>query len=170
MRNNKGYSLVEIMVVIAVIGVVTSTTIVGTKMAKSANVSNSANVINSYMASIRLNNMSKVNMQYLHLYRYKDSDYYSIDNTKNVNTSKWNLENQLGNADSTVFYRTTGGEKALKNGDILTISYTRAGECKIYTGSGGTASSYDLKSLTFANTRKSVTIRVLPAIGKCYIE
>lgn len=166
MKNNKGYTLVELLVAIAIIGVVASVTVVGSKMARSANVANAANVVNSYMASIRMNNMSKVTMQYLHIYRYKDMDYYSIDNNKSIDFS--DLENPIGNADSVIFYQTSG-ESTITNNNGITISYNRAGECKIYNKSG-TLISDDLRSLTFASSRKTVIVRVLPAIGKSYID
>lgn len=166
MKNNKGYTLVELMVVIAIIGVVSSMTMVGIKMSRSADAAYAANTLNSYMASIRMNNMSKVNMQYLHIYKHKDSYYYSIDNKKNIDFSK--LENKIGNVDTAIFYQTSG-ESVIANNNGISIGYNRAGECKIYNKSG-TLYGDDLKSLTIAGPNKKTVIKVLPAIGKSYIK
>ncbi len=167
MKNNKGYTLVELMVVIAIIGVVASMTMVGVKMSKSADVSYAANTINSYMASIRMNNMSKVTMQYLHIYKDKDSYYYTIEeNDKTIDFS--NHENEIGNVDTAIFYQTSG-ESVIANNNGICITYNRAGECKLYNKSG-TLIGDDLRSVTIAGPSKKTVIKVLPAIGKSYIK
>lgn len=168
MKNNKGYTLVELMVVIAIIGVVSSVTMVGIKMSKSADAAYAANTINSYMASIRMNNMSKVTSQYLHIYKYKDSHYYSIDNSNKIDFANPNLDNEIGNTDMAIFYQTSG-ESVITNNNGITISYNRAGECKLYNKSG-TLYASDLRSITIAGPSKRTIIKVLPAIGKSYIQ
>ena len=67
-ENNKGFSLVELLIIMAVLGIASSAAFMGFNVIHNSNVNNSAGTVNSTLSSIRMNNMSKVNMQYLQIY------------------------------------------------------------------------------------------------------
>ena len=72
--NNKGFSLVEIIVVIGIIAVVTSVAVYGFGFLSLADCNKCATRINSGLSTARSESMKTVNPTNMFLYRY-DGDY-----------------------------------------------------------------------------------------------
>lgn len=164
--NNKGFSLVELLIVMAILGIVGSGVFMGFNVIHNANVNNSAGIINSYLSAVRMNNMSKVQSQYLHIYRKGGYNYYYVDDKAKID---FNYKiHKLGTSSTNISYVTTNSIRITDNHGI-SISFTRSGECKLYK-SDGSLDTVDLNGITFYNATRNKAIRILPAIGKHYMK
>ena len=164
--NNKGFSLVELLIVIAILGIVGSGTFMGFNVLHNANVGNSAGTINSTLSAVRMNNMSKVQTQYLQIYRVGGYNYYRVADKPNIDFS-YKLH-KLGTSSTNVSYTTTNSIRITDNNGI-SISFTRSGECVLYN-SAGTLQTAEINGLTFFNGERDKSIRILSAVGKHYLK
>ena len=167
--NNKGFSLVELLIVMAVLGIVSSAAFMGFNVIHNSNVNNSAGTVNSTLASIRMNNMSKVNMQYLQIYKVDGFYYYRVDDKANIDFN-YKLH-KLGTSSTGISYiiGSTGNSIRLTDNRGISITFNRSGECKLYN-SDGSLNASDLLGISFFNATRNKTIRILPAIGKHYLK
>lgn len=164
--NNKGFSLVELLIVIGILAIIGSGAFMSFNVIHNANVNNSAGTINSTLAAIRMNNMSKVQTQYLQIYRVGGDYYYRIDDKAKIDFN-YRLR-KLGTSSTNISYITTNSTRISDNHGI-SISFNRSGECKLYN-SDGSLNSADLNGITFYNSTRNKSIRILPAIGKHYLD
>lgn len=72
---SKGFSLVELIIVIAIMGILTGGVALGVGMLNSADSKKLANNINSSFTTLRSENMAKDKKTYMHLYQY-EGEYY----------------------------------------------------------------------------------------------
>ena len=164
--NNKGFSLVELLIVMGILAIIGSGAFMSFNVIHNANVNNSAGTINSTLSAVRMNNMSKVQTQYLQIYRVNGYNYYRVDDKPNIDFG-YRLH-KLGTSTTNVSYITNNSIRITDNHGI-TISFTRSGECKLYN-SDGTLNSADINGLTFFNGTRDKTIRILPVVGKHYMR
>lgn len=164
--NNKGFSLVELLIVMAILAIIGSGAFMSFNVIHNANVNNAAGTINSTLSAIRMNNMSKVQTQYLQIYRVGGYNYYRVDDKAKIDFN-YKLH-KLGTSSTNVSFITTNSIRITDNCGI-SISFTRSGECKLYN-KDGSLNSADLNGITIYNATRNKSIRILPAIGKHYLD
>lgn len=162
-NNNKGFSLVELLVIIAILGVVTSGTYLSFNAIYNSKVTTASKVVSTYTKSVRLNNMTKVQNKYIHIYLNDGQYYINIDNNKNIDTNV--TEEKIGPPGMGVKYFTLSSSE---NTSGITITFNRSGQSEYYNASGSRI--YNVKGLKFVNGTRSASIRIVEATGKTYME
>lgn len=109
MKDNKGFSLIEVIIAIAIIAIMTVGGIAGFGYLNLANASKCASKIDSGLTVLKSKNMANASPAYMHLYYY-DGDYYILyDDTKEFIPDATNYEQgeQIGNANITISFDDT---------------------------------------------------------------
>ena len=81
MRGKPGFSLMELIIVIAIMAILASGAAFSISLLRSSDIKGLASEINSSFTTLRSENMAKKELSYLHIYYYED-DYY-IEISKN---------------------------------------------------------------------------------------
>lgn len=166
--NDKGFSLVELLVIIGMLAIISSGAFMGFNTIYNANVNNSASTINSTLSAVRMNNMSKIQVHYLHIYRVDGFNYYRVADKAKIDFD-YKLH-KLGSADTNVSYIIDKSNSIrITDDNGISIGFERTGECKLYN-KDGTDNSGDITGITFFNATRDKTIRILPTLGKHYMK
>ena len=165
--NNKGYSLIEIIIVVAIVAIVSSAGTASLNLIHNSKVSTAARTVNSYCKSVRLNNMTKKELKYIHVFKKNNSNYVYVDSNKSANLTK--TEKEIGNTNLAIYYGSTSGSKsAITNDNVITITFDRSGQCQLLNKSGSIISTVDL--LSFTNGKRSSDIIISKLTGKVTME
>ncbi len=74
--NNKGFSLVELIISIAILALFTTAVVVGIGYMDMANSKKCTSKIDSGLMTLKSRNMADSKRTYMHIYRYSDGNYY----------------------------------------------------------------------------------------------
>lgn len=80
-NRKKGFSMIELILVIAIMGIITASTSIGFSYLKAGNVKSAAKNIDSTLSKLKLDTMSMANKPKMYLYK-KGSDYYMLCTAK----------------------------------------------------------------------------------------
>lgn len=160
MRNNKGLSLIELIIVIAILSIISVAAISGLSTIMSWNVTKCADVIDGSLKKTKVVAMSKKDAQ-LRLYK-SGSDYY-IDAAEEP-------AKKIGSEPITITYSTTAGETYTIDGTTaLTLAFDRSSGAfkKVDTATvdGNTVDVYCDK-IIITRDSKVKTIELVHATGK----
>ena len=158
-KNNKGFSLVEILIVIAILAVVSSAGTISVKMIYNARVSTVARKVHSYCKTVRLNNMTKAKIKYIHIFMENGNYYINIDEQISINKSK--TDEEIGNATLSVKYVTSSN---IVSADNISIYFDRSGQCKVVDSSGTEISG--VTGLRFSNGNRVSNLMISNVTGK----
>lgn len=162
-NHNKGFSMIEMIIVIAIIGVFTGLASIGFGYIKSGNVKAAAQNLDSSLSKLKYDAMSKANMPYLYVYK-TGGKYYTMCTAKTVQDADFVADNGelLCNGNCVITY---DGGTALAEGKHIKIAYKK--------GSGGFSSSSDVKQEIVVENEEgtvSYTITIVFETGKHYVE
>ena len=167
MKNNKGYSLVEILIVICILAVVSSSATISFRLIYNSKVTTGARTLQTLCKTARLNNMTKEKLKYIHIFKKDGANYVYVDEQLNGNTT--NKEEQIGSAQMSISYGTSGGTfKAITNDKVLTIYFDRSGQCYMYDKSGVGINNVD--TLGFTNGARTAIVNISRITGKVSME
>lgn len=166
MKNNKGFSLVELLVVVAILGVVAVSTTLSYSVVRNADVRKAATTTGNMMKSVRTECLSKESSQFLYIYMDNDDYYYATANKEE--TSLAGVKSIGGTklcADSiSISVETASGSaSAIGSGDFASISFEK-GTGKVRFNINGT--SGELTGINFSRGSKSSSITVAYETGK----
>ena len=84
MKNNKGFSLIEVIIAISIMAIVAGIGSLSFSAARKQDVVKTAKVVDSIMTQVRMDNMSKAKAEYMYIYidPEKDDYCYKLSNTK----------------------------------------------------------------------------------------
>ncbi len=85
MKNNSGFSLIELLVVITILAIFSAGAVAGLGYLTLANTGKCASKIDSGFTVLKSRNMSKAEQTYMHLYNQND-EYYLVYNTEDGDT------------------------------------------------------------------------------------
>lgn len=162
-NRKKGFSMMELIVVIAIIGLFTALATIGFGYLKAGNVKSTAKTIDSTLNKLKLDTMSKEEKPYMYLWQ-SGNDYYMYCTTgafsKDSDTVKKNAQ-RIGNANVKI---TVDG--SVLGSSPKTIAFKK--------GSGAFADSSDIKSTIKVEekdgTGTSYVINLVKDTGKHYIK
>lgn len=130
MKNNKGYSLVEIIIVVAILSVLTAGISMSASAINNSNAKACANSIRDALAEAKILAMSKgSNSTRLNLYKDADGNLYAKQEISS-GSSGWNTygnEERIGKRKVEIYYVLPGeDERPLNNSESICLSFDRA--------------------------------------------
>lgn len=172
MKNNRGITLVEIIIVITILSILTVMTFGGLHYIKYGNAKRCAYELNAALDKIRIEDMSKAEKAYLYIYLYRDS-YYMKESTSEASAALLDDSGVLlGNKQLGIYYQTSADPLAeqeagdFASGSFMKISFEKStGELS----SNGTAYYKNIRIRDRGGTIR-YTIRLIQASGKHFVE
>ena len=179
-NNNKGYTLIELVVVLAILAIFIVFGITGLNYIFGTAVNSCAHDVKSAIGAVRINTMGKYEST-LHIYQgadgyYKQEYYKVVDPTGAVSTTWENDEPyKIGKSYLTLTYQTKGGTSGTVDADGIWIGFDRGSgkERDVDASSSlppGKAGAADLFTEIAVSGVKTVKVTIVPATGKIYIE
>lgn len=178
MRNkNKGFSMIELILVIAIMGIATAMISIGFGYITHANTKSTAKRLNAELSQLQINTMSRKEHPYMYLYKMGDG-YYIKYSTKEKDTNLTSSNGKLiGNSKIVIRYK--GYKVDLHDKKMEEFSETLRDGTPIRLGfkkDSGAFIGHDGKRYTeilVTNTQKnasSYTVKMYQATGKHYLE
>lgn len=166
-KDQRGFSVVELVVVIAIIGVIVGASVSLLGYLRYANNQKAVETVSDMLGRMRITSMSRQGPQYLYIYRLNDGDYYM--KLTNVLLDTYD-DAALGSGGTkicssgiAISMNMTGGTpvELQRQNQVIRIVYKRNGVLNTDTASGG--SNADQIIFT-SNT--TYTIRIYTNTGK----
>gem|GEM_PF-1550503 len=170
MKNNKGMSMIEIILVLAILALLSTGMLTGINYIQYGNTKKCSNLIDSALDKVRIDAMSKAEKPYLYLYEFEGS-YYMLESAETTPTLD-SSGTKLGNRQVRLYYSTDPGGVAEITSSIP-LHYMKIGFVKSTGGIAQNAdnSYYDeILIKNGAGTETRYTITLIKATGKHYIE
>lgn len=172
MKNNKGVSLVEIIIVIAILSVLGVSTFGGIHYLRYGNAKRCTYEIDAALNKIRLENMSKAEKANLYIYQYGGHYYMRVSPSSPTEELLNSNGTELGNNQFVISYETSthpGTNVAVgdyTSGNYMTLGFDKStGELS----SNGTG-YYERIVITDRDGTLLYSIRLIQASGKHFIE
>lgn len=162
MRNNqKGFSMIELIVTIAIMAVVTTGGVLSFSLVTGRQVIGCTEEIVSYISQTKVQALSRADAQ-LEIFVKNDGVY--------VNLSVEGRDVKVGKSGLQVKYKTqNGAEMTLSETDRLKLTFDRSSGAFLALADGTVDGSYCVE-ITVENGRHSRTIILVPQTGKYYVE
>lgn len=161
-RKNKGFSVVELLIVVAILIIVGTVTAVLLNHISYGNVLKAANKVNTIMDKVRLVTLAKDTREYLYIYNIDEKIYMKV--SEESGSEDANLDTATGEKIGMgilVYYQITGGEeKLLEAGQHISIAFEKS------TGSFTT----DYEWLKFTNASKTAKVVCVKETGRHWVE
>ena len=162
-NNNKGFSMVELIITIAIMAILTGSFVAAAGYLKYANAKSGAKKINTELSELRIESMSKMNTPYMYLYNIGGTTYMKVVAGENANKAKENglldkNTTKVGNAQVTV---SCDGTK-ITDGNAVTITMDKSTGAFLLGPEKIEVASVDGKS--------SYVIKLVKTTGRHYIE
>lgn len=157
-KNNEGFSLIEMIVVIAILAIMSAGAIGGFGYLSLANASKCVSRIDSGITVLKSKNMSEPSVTYMHLYNYGGNYYirYSNSNSYTPSASDYDEGEMVGNNRLTVSFDGT----PIGDGDSRTFSIRKKDGA--FTNTSDPVSAIQVKG------QSTFTITLVSSTGKHY--
>lgn len=160
MKNNRGFSFVEIIVVIAILAVISTGVIFAINNVGRAKSTECAKKIDAELKSVRLDNMSKDSSYYLVIYKDGGAgDYYMKVSTDPTGDLAADKGNKIGSSDISISYTTASSTVDINGVNKLVISYDKGTGKFKFPGD-------DISSVSISGSGKQYKITFSKETGK----
>ncbi|ROR30642.1 prepilin-type N-terminal cleavage/methylation domain-containing protein [Mobilisporobacter senegalensis] len=161
-RNNKGYTLIELIITLAILTIITTGAVAMASRITFADTTKAAKIVDSTMDKLRLETMTKSTKQYLHLYTYDNSIYIKVSDKSDPSLAGLDSDSgkKIGGRMSVYYIGASGTEELLGTDNSIVIGFERS--------SGAFSSDYD--TIRFEYGGKSSTIYCIKATGRHYVS
>ena len=164
--NKKAFTLIELIIVLAIMAILTTGVVVGVRIIISANITDAAKRIDSAISKLRLENMTKTPKSYLYLYNIDDVLYMKTSESDSATVENGAIDAasgiRLANNVKLSYIDLSNIQNNLENGKEIKISFSRS--------SGAFLSEIKSLILSSYGNGKTTTIRCVIETGKHVIE
>lgn len=125
MLNKKGFSMIEVIICLAMLAILSVSAFSLSGHIKYANTKKCAKLLNQTLEQSRMTSMSKAGKWKLYLYRYDGELYYNLTNEASLDKSKGR---KVGGSKINLYYMEKGSssETKLSNTKVLQIGFERS--------------------------------------------
>lgn len=163
---NAGYSLIELMIAIAIIAIMVAGSVSGFGFLSLANASKCAAKIDNGLTSLKSRNMSKTSATYMHLYYYDDEYYVLLNESDSFTPSSANYSEGevVGNDNLKVFFDDQDLSVIANN--CVTIGVRRKDGA--FTNTGTPTS--EIKVVKASSNTSAHVVTIVTSTGKHYVD
>ena len=160
---NSGITIIELIIVIAIVSILISGTIAVTQYISYGNAKKCATTINTALTQVQLENMGKRDVTYLYLYTIDNNYYMKIWNHKIIDKSELTNGRKIANGSVSILYQTKESEtkNLLDENTVLKIAFDKR------TGAFLNSNYY---SKLIIEGRVTYAIHMVKKTGKHYID
>ena len=128
--DHRGVTLVEIILVFAIVGILASTSVLLIGHLHYADTEKAAKYINSCMDKLQVQTISKEQTPYLYIYHYDGATYARMltDDITSFDSAKFNADGEKLANDRVAIYKDSLGGTRVDGTDFIKIAYNRSGE------------------------------------------
>lgn len=161
-NNNKGVTLIEVIIVITILAILSAGTINILHHYSYSNTTKAANTISSIMSKLKMETMSKIQKNYLYLYEIGGSIYLKVSSESEPMSAELNTATgtKVMKNGILIYKRYSGNEIELEEGTPICISYERC--------SGRFDGDYEYIKLT--NNSEATVIHCAKETGRHWID
>lgn len=159
--NQKGMTLIEIVLVIGIIGILAGSSIALFGHIRYANTKKAAETIDTALDKLQVRTMSKAGVPYLYIYQLDDGYYMKIlqEELTAFDAAKFTRDAvKLCNKDTVISVTTPAGTRAVSGMDYAGIAYTKSA-----------AFDTDISSIEVQGTM-TFRIKLVKDTGKHFVE
>ncbi len=171
-RNNKGFSFVELIITIAVMGLLAGASVGFFSYIRFANTTKAVKAVEEAINKLQMNNMSKANAETLYIYKLSDG-YYLRSGSAAAVTSAGGLSNFLSSSGQKIANSGITVSGSLSSSDVSVTGNTDGAVIKItYKRSGvfdSTTTKTNVDKLFIKGTSEH-TIKLLAGSGKIKVD
>lgn len=124
-NRTKGFSMIEMIVVICIIGIMTAMATLGLGYIQSGNIRSAANSISSDLSRLKYDAMSKEDMPFMYIYNV-GGKYYVYCSEKEVAATELTAANGTSLCNSNCKITFNGGTE-VASGNYISIAYKKSG-------------------------------------------
>ena len=121
-KKNRGFSLIELVIVMAIAAILIGGVAIGIGILKTANTRGLADRINSSFSELKTKNAGGKDRQYLHIYRKDKAYYVQFTNSNTLAVSDFDKGTRLGKGDCIVKF---GGGAELANNGVYSFTVSK---------------------------------------------
>lgn len=168
--NNKGISLIEVIVVVAILSIMSSMLVMSYNVVYQQKTKSCAESIDSYLDRIRLESMSREKQRYMVLYQAEDGMYMGATSDPDSFVKDTKREEKVGDKSVSIYYKTasSGTYTKISGETMFMISFDRVtgGFDKEYT----TKEEIECLNIALGESTNGNEIRFITKTGKHFIE
>lgn len=151
MKDNRGFSLVEIIVAIAIIGVLVGGSFVSINLIARTNVEKGIRVVESTMGKLQTECLSKSKPTYMYVYQDSDDGDYYVKVSKTLHTSVSSIMSddaeaeriEISSVDMHYYVDKSengysAGPHKIENGNFIAVTYKKGDSSVVGYANGGT--------------------------------
>lgn len=163
---NSGFSLIELILVIAILAIMSAGGVAAFGYLNMANASKCAARIDNGLTSLKSRNMSKTSSTYMHLYYYDDEYYILFDDSPSFTPSSANYSDgeTVGNSDLKIFFDTQ--DISSITGHCVTIGVRRKDGAFLNTASP----TSKIKVVKASSNTSAHEVTLVTSTGKHFID
>ncbi len=172
-NRKKGFSMIEMIIVIAIMGIFTALATIGFGYLKSGNVKSAVKTVDSNLTKLKLDTMSKENKPYMCIYKV-GSNYYMLCTTDTTISPNAKNGLKIGNGNVKISVggtELTGSSKiyiAFKKGSGAFANKVTLGGVDNNTVTTSSDSTIEMENSSGSGTK--YTLHMIKDTGKHYIE
>ena len=164
-KRNLGYSLIELVVVMAIMAILTGASVSIIQYTTYANTKRCVNELNTTLDKLRADSLGKTDRPYLYVYNCDGTYYMTVTTEETINTSV--KRKKLANTKVEFFYTRGGSESKLTDGEYVKIGFTKSLGTYMNGASATDAKYYN--NFRIATSSSSTTIEMVELTGKHFI-
>ena len=170
--DQKGYSLVEVIIVVAILGILVSLSVVSINVLTSGNLKSATTKINTTMENVRIQDMSYTNKPAMYFYQDSDGKYrmfVSSDASVTVTSQEAKDAETFGSLKLTLTYEdSTGNEQKISDltGRLYPVQFNSNNGALLKTTLSGGDAYLTKITISKGNGELSKTVSIVPSTGK----
>lgn len=172
MKDNRGFSLVELLIAVALIGIVTGASVLSINMISRANVDKGMRLVVDGMGKLQTECLSKSQPTYMYIYQDSDDGDYYMKFSKTLHTSVSAIMNDSQEAEMIESSKAQinvisarNGNSTIKDGNFIAIKYKKS-DSSVVGYLNGTTEVKDLFRIDAHNGDKKAIVNISYETGK----
>jgi prepilin-type N-terminal cleavage/methylation domain-containing protein len=167
MKNNRGFTLIELIIVMLIMMILAIGSIAGYNLINVGSAFRAAERINSVLSSVQMDNMTRIKNYTMEIKQDSEGDFIlSVYYENDSGSKEYELSEDLNLKNGRVIFENNAGETITVAAEVLEVSFRKdTGGVKAYNTNGDIITRIGITS-----AGSTSYIRLVTATGKHFIE